>query len=645
MQRGRMIAIAAAASAALLSLVDLLLADRKFGLFSGGFGQSRAVDSPIELLLFFAGYVAIQTLIGIAAWAVIARLNPRRPGWPRLAHFLFGFGGGFCFLLASQYQLYSYFSDTMSFALMKQLGGGSLGDALLFSINEIALGGGALFVAVSAYWFGWRWLRRRFPQAEASELPSRRSLWLAALASLVALALIPASGSDAAFGLNRSLAWKAATSALDVATDVDRDGYGLVGISRDSHPFDSARHPLALDRPGNGVDEDGLGGDLVLEPVAAPVATPKLPGPAPNLVVVVMESTRGDVIGKRIGGKPVAPHLEALAKEGGVVVPSFSHVAFTTASLKSIFSGQLAPKAGAPSLFRDLSANGYRIGVLSGQPEDFGDISATVAMRENADVYVDAETLRDKRAFGFAAQGSLLIDEKFLMQAFDTYFGKGRDWDKPVFLYTNFQSPHFPYHHDGMPQRLTDRPIPRDQISAANRAWVEATYWNAVAASDQWLGELIDRLKRLGVWDNTILIVTGDHGEDLFEGGFLGHGHIINRRQFSTFLATNRPRILPRGPIGLSDYRAIMLAALAGSPVTQPAAKPFLHIGPLDTPTQIGLSDGTGALATLRLDTREACFPDAGRCAPYDKLAPADRARIDAVIRRWGSERWAARGR
>ena len=55
------------------------------------------------------------------------------------------------------YQLHSYFSDAVSFALLKQLGGGSAADALLFAKNEIMLGVGALLLfltALATMWVG-----------------------------------------------------------------------------------------------------------------------------------------------------------------------------------------------------------------------------------------------------------------------------------------------------------------------------------------------------------------------------------------------------------------------------------------------------------------------------------------------------------
>jgi len=629
------------AVATAVSLIELLLADRKFGLFTGGFGMSRAVDTFGERAMFLAGYLSAQALLGIAGWALAARLTRERPGWA--AAFVFALTNGALFLgvLAAHYQLAAYFSDAMGFALLKQLGGGSLVDAILFGMSELGVGLLALVGLAVAAGVAWRALIRLMPDAAARprQLDPRVSLIVAG--SFVALAFaIPRTGSDAAYGLNRTLAWELLSRTLDLATDVDRDGYGLFGVQHDSAPLDPARHPLALDVPGNEIDEDGYGGDLTLVPLTAPLGPQVFTGKRPNVVVVVFESTRGDVLGQRVNGRPVAPNLEALAAAGSVARPAYSHVGFTTESLKSLFSGQLAPRDGDPSLLRDLKASGYRIGVFSGQPEDFGGISATVGERETADVYVDAETLRDKRAFDFAAQGSLLVDESHLLAAFDRTLGT-EDWSlQPHFAYFNFQSAHFPYDHPGVEHRLTARPLPRGEIDSANAARVRETYWNAVANADRWLGALVDRLKAKGVWDDTILLVSGDHGEELFEGGFLGHGHVINPQQFQTLLVASRPHVLPSAPIGLADYRAIIAAAIRGAPPPSASVPPFLHIGPLDTPTAIGLAGPGGQLTSLRLDTGEACFLELHRCAAYASLVGAERTRADAAVARWGSERW-----
>ena len=626
-----------------VSSVELAIADRKYGLFTGGFGQSTAVDTAPELLAFAAGYLAAQTAVVLLLWALCARLCRRSGAWATSFNFAFLFGGVSLAALIGQYQLHSYFSDAVDFALLKQLGGGSFKDALLFGKNEIGMALAALGLFGLAWWGLWRLAKRVLKTGGAAFAPGRRAVVGAAVLWLILLALIPRSGSDAAPGLARTLAWGTAETLAASATDFDRDGYGLFGPQRDSAPFDAARHPLALDVPGNGIDEDGYAGDLALVPVPSPRPFTTVPAKGPNVIVVVLESTRADALGKRIGGKLVAPNLAAIAAQGTGIAPSYSHVGFTTASLKSIFAGRLAPHAGDPALFAELRHSGYGISVFSGQPEDFGDISATVAMRQNADAFVDAEQLRDKRASRFAAQGSLLVDEGVLLGEFDKRLNRKAAWARPQFVYFNFQSPHYPYDHAAIEHRFADPPLPRSQINAANRAGVERTYWNAVAHSDAALGALVARLKALGVWDNTVLLVTGDHGESLFEDGFLGHGHLINARQFATFLAVNRPMPGLRAPLAISDYRAILLDLLTGKPPANSGLAPFMHIGELDAPAGIGLAGTRFGIVALRLDRSEACFERPARCRRYRDLTGEEKRAVDAVVTRWGSERWAAR--
>jgi hypothetical protein len=641
--------IAIPAIVAAVSVIELAIADRKYGLFTGGFGQSNAVDNLGELLLFGAGYLASQVAAALLIWALCQWHNRHRSGWPALYHFTFLFGGLGLGGLTAQYQLHSYFSDAVDFALLKQLGGGSLKDALLFGKNEIAMAAVALGILLLVWWAGWRIFKRLLglPAEEPGRQASRRWLVTAWFAFIAMLAVIPRTGNDAAIGLERMLVWRGVGTLASAATEFDGDGYGLFGLKTDAHPFDAARHPLALDVPGNGIDEDGYGGDLVLSPVpeplpeTVPVAATESARPQ-HVVLVVMESTRFDVLGKRIDGKPVAPNLEALAASGTAIAPAYSHVGFTTASLKSIFSGRLAPKPGDPSLFTELRKAGYRIGVFSGQPEDFGDISETVGMRRNADLFVDAERLKDKRAFSFAAQGSLLVDEGVLLGEFDRLAGDPRGWQRPNFLYFNFQSPHFPYDHPGVPHRFANPPIARGEIAASRRDAVERTYWNAVANADANLGALVERLKRLGVWNDTILLVTGDHGESLFEDGFLGHGHIINQRQFATFLVANRPLPGVSAPIVISDYRALLHGLLSGKPTARQELPPFMHIGELDRPSAIGLAATPYGIVSLKLDSGKVCFERPAHCRSYDALAGGEKASADALVRRWGSERRAA---
>jgi hypothetical protein len=624
-------------------LIELALAERKYGLFGGGFSASHVIDRPTEMLLFLVGLGVAHALLIALLYLLFRAFHRKRADSPLLPfNFAFFTLAAWIALLTVKYEVLSYFSDAIGFQLIRNLGGGSLFDALLFVMDEAGLLAMAGLGAAATWWLARR-VVKSFAPAHVRPAPLRwKHLLLLALPLPFAL-FAAARDPDPRYALSRFTAPYAATAGLEEASDVDRDGYGWFGARIDGQPFDPARHPLALDVPGNGIDEDGYGGDLRFAP-APPPAEPRLPAKPKHLVLIVLESARADAIGRRFAGREVTPNLNALARSGSAIPEAYSHVGFTTSSLKSLFSGSLDPSAGGPSLFRDLRSNDYRIGVFSGQPESFGDISEVVGMKRSADVFVDAETLKEERAFSFAAKGSLLIDGRILLRELDRGFGKPADWSKPTFLYVNFQEAHFPYSHPATMQILPGAPIARGDIAIENRVALERTYWNAVAYDDWLIGQVVERLKKLGIWESTLLAVTADHGESLFDDGFLGHGHMINAQQTRIPFILSAPGISASGPVGLSDYRAILLNAL-GAPVAQRAEGPvFQHIGPLDAPTAIGMVGKGGIFTVMMLESEQVSFSDSARSARYADLAAGspERRRVDALLDLWARERWIA---
>lgn len=624
----------------LVSVLEILLINRKFGVFTGGFGSSIVIDSQAEQLWFIAAYLVSQSLFAIVLWSIARFLTLRLPRWTTAVIFSLLMLQSVILLLAVKFQLHSYFSDALSFTLVKNLGGGSVVDALLFVFNEVALSVLLIGLMLLVNLLCWRFFKQRLQcgakrQTRGLLLPSVG----VSVAFVVCAFMVPRVVSDTQHGLSKTLAYQTGAVLLNAATDFDADGYGLFHQLYDKAPFDDTSYPYSIEvHADNSINIGGFNTQLQLENLTQPEVKKEFPATPPHVVVVVIESTRSDVIGKRIQGKTVAPNLEALVQGGSLASPNFSHVGFTTYSLKSLFSGELLPDKRSPSLFDDFKMNGYKVAVFSGQPESFGDISATVRMKQNADIYVDAESLKDKRAFSFAAKGSLLVDEQHLLQAFDSYFSDAEQWQQPVFLYFNFQSPHFPYHHPDVALNLIKNPIKRDDISIKNKDLVADTYWNVVAHSDQQLGALVAKLKQLGVWQNTLLFVTSDHGEELYDEGFLGHGHVINYHQNATFLVSNKANSLPQGPVSLSDFRSIVLGLVGGAPQQQVARAPFMYVGGLARPSQIGLAGQPGRLTTLKFDSRLVCFVEQQRCRPYDTLEGDEAHRAKQLLQRWASE-------
>ncbi|HYW16810.1 MAG TPA: sulfatase-like hydrolase/transferase [Allosphingosinicella sp.] len=623
--------------------LELALVERKYGVFAGGFGASHVIDRPAEAGLFLIVLLAAHAiLVGLLYLLIRALHRRRRDGPVFLLNFLFFAVGGFAAALIAKFEALSYFSDALGFELIKSLGGGSLAEAALYVASEGALMLVGAAGAVLAWWLalqlGRRWLPETVPMPA---LKWRHALW----PGLPLPFLLYAAGGapDSRYALARFTAPGLAIQGLGRASDFDQDGYSWFTPQRDSAPFDPARHPFVLDLPNNGIDEDGYGGDFRVAGAQASFPTPVIPD-RKHVVLVVLESARGDSIGRVVDGRPLTPVMNALARDGSYTREAYSHVGFTTESLKSLFSGTLAPRSGSPSLFRDFKSNGYRIGVFSGQAERFGGIAETAGMKETADVFVDAETLKSERAFSFAATASLLLDGKKVLRAFDGAFGSAEGWRRPTFAYLNFQEAHFPYAHPGMPQILPGSPIPRGEIGQANRDWVERTYWNAIAYDDWLIGQLVERLKRLGIWDDTLLLVTADHGESLFDDAFLGHGHVINRQQTQIPLIMSRPGLeIPR-PIGLSDYRSLILRSL-GARVPQRRGPVFQHVSRLGAPAAIGLVGPGEVWTTFQLETEEVGFSESGRRVRYPDLKPGsvEKRRADSLIDEWNRQRLLAR--
>lgn len=658
----RTLAVACLLLVLVMGAVELTLIEVKYTVFRGGFLQAYQLVTPGERASFAGMVLLLDGVLAVTAASLWLVLGARRPRVAVL--FAFDFlvlaGGMAVVVLIARYQVLRYFSDTVSFELIRRLGGGSLTDALLFVSSEITLFVLALAGCAVAYLLFRRLLRHLLPRSAllpgppASPAPWLRcALLLTVLAACLLLIVGRIPGQRAA--LERSLGYGLVNNLLAQVTDLDRDGHGPYTRLGDSHPFDASRYPLALDVPGNGVDEDGYGGDLApLTTAERARLTPSrdwtFAGLRPHLVLVVLESTRADVLAVELNGQPVAPNLRALAARG-TAAGVYAHEAFTVAALKAIMNGHHGVADPSASLFTILRRNGYRIAVFSGQDESFGDIAADTDMECCGTTVVDARALLAERAHPFAAQGSLRIDGRIVLQHLERVLLR-ESWDEPHFLYVNLQEPHFPYHHEGMPQLLSGTPIPRREISAANRAWVQATYLNAVANADARLGELLALLDRKGVLERSLLVVVGDHGESLFDDGTLGHGHALNDAQTRALLVLSRPGLRLPPVLGQEMLKDIVLSAMGAERTDGPDPRRlepypvFQIIGSLERPSQIAQVEPDGTRLVLDVERRQILPSTSERWLPCDGLAPDDprRQQIARLVREWELRRWLAAG-
>jgi arylsulfatase A-like enzyme len=105
---------------------------------------------------------------------------------------------------------------------------------------------------------------------------------------------------------------------------------------------------------------------------------------------------------------------------------------------------------------------------------------------------------------------------------------------------------------------------------------LRAIYDSAVSYHDEQVGRLIKQLKSWGIWDQTLLVITADHGEELFEDTRCGHGGSLRDTLVRVPLLVHDPARFPGGTIVDEGAEGVDLLptflAAAGKPVF-PAAQ------------------------------------------------------------------------
>jgi arylsulfatase A-like enzyme len=113
--------------------------------------------------------------------------------------------------------------------------------------------------------------------------------------------------------------------------------------------------------------------------------------------------------------------------------------------------------------------------------------------------------------------------------------------EEDFFLWVHFLDPHLPYAPpasylaDGAPpagmgprfDELLAVRSGRLQLSPDARHWVERLYAAEVAFVDDHVGMILDTLRELGLYDRALIVLTSDHGEELWDHGGFEHGHTL----------------------------------------------------------------------------------------------------------------------
>jgi arylsulfatase A-like enzyme len=165
-----------------------------------------------------------------------------------------------------------------------------------------------------------------------------------------------------------------------------------------------------------------------------------------------------------------------------------------------------------------------------------------------------------------------------------------RPTDKPFFLYVHTIDPHVPYRPPAEHLALYGDPSYRGRVDFSrdatllenvklgrlrlddrDKAHLQALYDGEITYTDVHFAAILDGLDRRGLSDDTMVVLTSDHGEEFWDHGSVGHGHSVFEELLHVPLFVRLPgepaRRL-RDSVGLVDVMPTILEAL-GRPLPE----------------------------------------------------------------------------
>ncbi len=278
-----------------------------------------------------------------------------------------------------------------------------------------------------------------------------------------------------------------------------------------------------------------------------------------NVVVLLVDTLRADALSLYSETRVRSPQMERFAREGTIFQRCQAPSNWTKPSCASVLTGL------HPLTHRALgegSALSSSVHLVSEMFQQSG--FQTAALIANG--YLAAE-------FGFNQGWHLYrnyIRERLQTEA-EHVFGDAITWmeehrEQRTFTYIQTIDPHVPYDppdedlnlydpapYDG-PIRprstgnlLEDFKADRVRLSRRDRTRLRALYDGEITYHDRHFGRFIDRLRELNLLDQTLIVVTADHGEEFFEHDSVGHGHSLYQELLHVPLIMRMPGLVPAG--------------------------------------------------------------------------------------------------
>ncbi len=283
--------------------------------------------------------------------------------------------------------------------------------------------------------------------------------------------------------------------------------------------------------------------------------------PSTNVVVITIDTLRADHLGC-YGYKQIhTPNIDALAADGVRFERAYTPVPVTLPAHTAIFTGSYPMLSGIhdfsanklnpqqPTLASVLKEHGYNTAAVIGSAV----LDSRFGLNHGFDFYYDHfdfNRLLETNLDEMERPGNVVADV-----ALDWL---DKNYQKKFFLWMHLYDPHYPYRP----------PAPYSQDYGSR------PYDGEIAFADAQVGRLLRFLKEKGLYQSTLIVLSGDHGESLGEHGEKTHGFFIYNATLQVPLIFR----LPQGKLTKQISAQVSLTDIMPT---------VLQILKVDTPSQV----------------------------------------------------------
>ncbi len=287
----------------------------------------------------------------------------------------------------------------------------------------------------------------------------------------------------------------------------------------------------------------------------------------PNVLLIIVDTLRADHLQAYGYDAIETPAIDGLAADGILYRKDFSQASWTKPAIASIMTGlypsthQAIHKANilpddVTTLAESLEGAGYNTIGLPNNENIFPARNFQQGFKVYEPLEPDFFFFATESAFHLTLYNQMrLVRERFLFQSKQVqhyYQDAARvdehatEWldriaDKgSFFLFLHYMEPHdpyFPHPYDGTGFARVNNPHPSPEMA---QTYME-TYDGEIVYLDEHLGELFDHLKEAGLYDDLMIVLTGDHGEEFFEHNGWWHGTTLYEEQINVPLIIKLP--------------------------------------------------------------------------------------------------------